>query len=358
MQVLAVDDSPIDLELLVNALRHMGHQVHSATNGREALEILTNESCRLVISDWQMPEMDGFELCRAIRGGSLSHYVYTILLTSHSEMSVAALNAGADDFLAKPFLPAELSARVRAGERVLSLDVQYVTILALSKLAESRDHTTGEHLERVAAYSQAIARHLSTRGHVNADFVRLIGIASPLHDIGKAGMPDEVLLKPTELSMEEQLVLQRHTTIGAITLENILKKHPEAKFLQMAKEIAAAHHEHYDGSGYPHGLTGDAIPLSARIVSVVDAYDSLTSNQVYQRALSHSAAKRLVSQHAGTLFDPWIVQAFNECETEVLLIREQHRDGTALELAPLKAHNSNRPRVADASMHTNDIVAV
>ena len=333
MQVLAVDDSPIDLELLENALSRMGHQVHTATNGCEALDILKRDSCRLVISDWQMPEMDGFGLCRAIRSGTFPQYVYTILLTSHAEISVAGLNAGADDFLAKPFLPAELSARLRAAERVLSLDVQYVTILALSKLAESRDHTTGEHLERVAAYSQAIARRLSTRGQVDADFVRLIGLASPLHDIGKAGMPDEVLLKPTELTAEEQLVLQRHTTLGAMTLQNILKKHPEAKFLQMAKEIAVSHHEHYDGSGYPYGIAGDAIPLSARIVAVADAYDSLTSNQVYQRALSHSAAQRLVSQHAGTLFDPWIVQAFSECETEVLLIREQHQDDEPADVA-------------------------
>ena len=225
MRILIVDDDEIALEVLTRALTQAGYQVEAARDGAEALEILREDSCRLVISDWEMPEMNGLELCRRIRREEFSGYIFIILLTSRdgTDNVVEGLSAGADDFLTKPFAQAELHVRLRAAERILSLETRDVAIFAMAKLAESRDPETGAHLERVRAYSRLIARHLAElekfRTQADAEFVRLIYLTSPLHDIGKVGIPDSVLLKPGRLSDREFEIMKTHTTIGAETLD-------------------------------------------------------------------------------------------------------------------------------------------
>jgi putative two-component system response regulator len=200
----------------------------------------------------------------------------------------------------------------------------------MAKLAESRDTDTGAHLERVRTYSRIIAEHLSRqpkfRDLVNTDFVRLIYLTSPLHDIGKVAVPDTVLLKPGPLTNDEFEIMKLHTVHGAQTLDAALREYPTARYLRMARDIAATHHEWYDGSGYPKGLVGDKIPLCGRIVALADVYDALTSRRVYKDAYSHEKAKAIVLQARGTHFDPDIVDAFLANEKKFWHVQQQLAD--------------------------------
>ncbi len=321
MKVLIVDDDEISLELLKNVLRDDGFEVFTAQNGEEAYRIIREESCKLVISDWEMPGISGIELCRQVRAEASIGYVYFLLLTSHNnpEQTVAGLQAGADDFIAKPFHPQEIVLRCRAGERILSLETRDVVIFALARLAESRDTETGAHLERVQHYCKLLASTLRSQGRfatqIDGEFIRLITETSPLHDIGKVGIPDNVLLKPGRLTHDEFEIMKTHTVIGAQTLQAALDKFPEAKFLRMARDIAASHHERYDGAGYPYNLSGEDIPLCGRIVAVADVYDAMTSKRVYKSAYSHETAVELIAEQSGQQFDPSVVAAFLQCAT-------------------------------------------
>jgi len=332
MRILTVDDDPIALEMLGNALRGAGYEIEQAHDGIEALEVLRRRNCQMVISDWGMPHMDGLELCSRIRKRDLSGYVYLILLTSHDSRQkvVEGMSAGADDYISKPFNPAELLVRVRAGERVLALQTRDVAIFALAKLAESRDPETGAHLERVRRYSRALAEQLSRRQKyfdlIDDKFIELIYLTSPLHDIGKVGIPDSVLLKPARLTTEEFEVMKSHASIGADTLDAALREYPGATFLQMARDIAATHHERFDGTGYPSGLRGDAIPLCGRVVALADVYDALTSKRVYKDAFAADHARTIITGESGSHFDPEVVEAFMECEAEFLAVREEFNE--------------------------------
>src|SRR4051812_3710088 len=337
MRVLIVDDDPIAIELLRETLADAGHDVLCAGDGKEALSMLGGEQpVQVLITDWQMPGMDGVSLCQTVRrGGGRGDggYVYIILLTSHGTVAerVQGLSPGADDFMTKPFEPQELLARMQAADRLLSLETRDVAIFALAKLAESRDVETGAHLERVMNYSRILAQQLPATGkfvgEIDAEFVRLVYHTSPLHDIGKVGIPDGVLLKPGRLDDREFEIMKTHTTIGASTLDAAVRRFPSAKFLRMARDIAATHHERYDGKGYPAGLKGDAIPLCGRIVALADVYDALTSKRVYKNAFAHDVAKGIIVKDAGTHFDPAVVDAFLAAEPAFLAVQEQYREG-------------------------------
>lgn len=332
MKVLVVDDNDVSLTLLEATLLEGGFEVTTARNGFEALDLVRNHGFRLVISDCEMPGMSGHDLCRAIRAEDLHGYVYALLVTSHHtpEDAVKGLSAGADDFVCKPFNPSELIARVRTGERILSLETRDVAIFAMAKLAESRDPETGAHLERVRSYCKVLAKELALlpkfEGQVTPDFIRLIYLTSPLHDIGKVGIPDNVLLKPGRLSDREFEIMKMHAILGAQTLDAALQAFPGVKFLEMAREIAATHHERWDGSGYPHGLVGLAIPLSGRIMALADVYDALTSKRVYKDAFAHEIAKSMIVKDSGSHFDPDIVAAFIRTEEEFIAIRSRYAE--------------------------------
>ena len=329
MQVLIVDDNPISLDMLEHALKRNGYDVIAVDNARAALEILQQGTCQLLISDWEMPDMNGLELCRQVRAAGLMNYIYIIMLTARRDASdtIEGMSAGADDFIVKPFQPSELILRVRTGERLLGLETRDLLIFVLAKLAESRDNDTGGHLDRVRTFSRVIAEHLSRqpkfRGIVNADFVRLIYLTSPLHDIGKVGVPDTVLLKPGPLTHEEFEMMKAHTTHGAATLDAALREFPSARYLRMARDIAASHHEWYDGTGYPYGLAGDEIPLAGRIVALADVYDALTSKRVYKEVYSHEKAKSIILQARGTHFDPDVIDAFLANEAKFIAIGQK-----------------------------------
>ena len=331
-KVLIVDDDDLALEALHHLLTCAGYEVVAKADGIEALEKLQAGECRLVVTDWIMPEMDGLELCRQIRKQDFPGYVYVILLTSRDrkEDTLEGLSAGADDFVTKPFEPAELLARIRIGERILTLETRDVAIFAMAKLAESRDPETGEHLERMRTYSRIITEFLAGDDEFNepisADFPKLIYLTSPLHDIGKVGIPDCVLLKPGRLSDREFEIMKTHTTIGAATLDAALRQYPGVAYLRLARNIALTHHERFNGSGYPGGLVGRNIPLSGRIVALADVYDALTSKRVYKQAFSHDIARNLILEESGKHFDPDIVKAFVHCEEQFLSVREAHAE--------------------------------
>jgi putative two-component system response regulator len=299
------------------------------------LDALSDCKCRLIIADWEMPEMDGLELCRAVRAAGLPGYVYFILLTGRGNKrdKLDALSAGVDDFITKPFDHAELAAKLLGAERLLSIETRELTIFALAKLAESRDPETGSHLERVRNYTRLIAQELALRAEyareINRNFIRTIYQTSPLHDIGKVAIPDCVLLKPGRLNDEEFEIMKTHTTLGAQTLQAALLQHPGAEFLQMASQIALTHHERFDGSGYPAGLKGQEIPLCGRIMAVADVYDALTSKRVYKPAFDHLVASSIIREGAGHHFDPVLVEIFHTLESQFFQIQAAFNDASA-----------------------------
>lgn len=332
MRVLIVEDDPDALALLEHAIGHFGYEVVGASDGIRALELIRSGSFRLVVSDWEMPGMTGVDLCREIRKRSASGYIYFILLTCRTGTRdlIDGLRAGADEFLSKPFDPLELEVRLRVAERILSLESRDVVIFSLAKLAEARDPETGTHLERIREYCRVLGQHLcgldEFRDQVDGDFVQMLYLTSPLHDIGKVGIPDNVLLKPGSLTREEFEIMKQHASIGGATLRAAAEAHPEAKYLQMARDIALSHHEKYDGSGYPAGLRGDEIPLCGRIVALADVYDALTTARVYKPAYPHEVARSIIIEGRGRHFDPVMVDAFLANESAFVHIRERFED--------------------------------
>lgn len=342
MTILVVDDQRSLRLTLRAALEAGGHEVVEAQNGHEAMEILRSRAgvgCAIV--DWEMPGMSGTQLCREIRSSTLGDTMYLILLTGRNAVQdkVEGLSAGADDFVSKPFEPAELLARVQGAERRAAMQTHTVVIFALARLAESRDPETGAHLERVQHYARELAAQLAGQGHyadqVDAEFIRLVFETSPLHDIGKVAIPDSVLLKPGRLSEPEYQVMKQHTLIGAQTLGAALERFPRARFLHIARDIALAHHERWDGGGYPSGLAGDLIPLAARVVAIADVYDALTSRRVYKAALMHDVACSIILEGSGSHFDPLCVEAFKLASPEFDRIRERFRDEHTQPLATI-----------------------
>jgi putative two-component system response regulator len=332
MRILIVDDDEISRAVAEKVLGRDGHEILLAENGEEALDVLNHQDIQIVISDWNMPNIDGIELCRRLRANTSIGYIYVVMVTSRNskEDLLTGLAAGADDFITKPFEPAELMLRVRNAERILSLETTAMTLFSLAKLAESKDADTGYHLERIRAYSRVLTEQILLSTSLKVDvpprFAELLYQTSPLHDIGKVGIPDYVLLKPGSLSDAEWIVMKKHAEIGAETLDAVLKKYPTADFLRIARDIAWAHHERWDGSGYPRKLRAEEIPLCARIVALADVYDAMTMKRVYKSAMSHEVARGVILEGMGRQFDPMIVQSFLQVETQFMAIKDSYPD--------------------------------
>jgi putative two-component system response regulator len=332
MNVLVADDDPAYRATTVDMLEQAGYQVTSASDGREALDVLADHPCQMVVSDWAMPRLGGVDLCRAVRRAGFQRYVYFILLTSQARQqdAIEGLAAGADDYIAKPFTASTLLMRVNTGRRIVALDTRDMTIFAMAKLAESRDSETGAHLERVRSYCRLLAqrlRHVPKHSdEIDEEYLNLIYATSPLHDIGKVAIPDRILLKPGRLTDAEFEIMKTHALRGAETLAAALTEFPNARFLQMAYDIALTHHERYDGTGYPQALAGDAIPLCGRIVGLADVYDALTSRRVYKEAYSHNLAKSIIVKESEGHFDPDVLAAFLAEEYQFLIIGAENPD--------------------------------
>jgi putative two-component system response regulator len=344
--ILVVDDTPENLRLLVKALRSAGHQVRAAPTGALALRMAHAETPDLILLDVDMPEMDGFEVFAELRKDEVLERVPTLFISAiHDfETKARALRAGGRDYVTKPFHMAEVLARVathigmyrleqgmrEGNERLQRLvadqtkeisEAQLAIIIALATLTDSRDDDSGQHVARIREMSRLIAEAARalpmTTATYGARFCELVGQASALHDVGKVGIPDAVLLKPGRLTPDEFEVMKTHAAIGARTLRTVLQTYPRNELLRIAAEIAACHHERWDGRGYPDGLAGEDIPVAARIVAVADVYDAMRSARPYKQAQPHDVAVKVIRDGAGAHFDPLFVAAFESVAAEL-----------------------------------------
>lgn len=329
-KVLVVDDDMGQRFILKTSLESDGYKVIEAENGLQAADILSEYSdIRLLLTDLAMPKMNGYELIKSVREKEV-RYTYIIVLTSMDDRDslLRALSLGADDYLTKPVFPNELKLRLKSGMRLIRLESQDELILSMAKLSEYRSEETGFHLERVTHFTRIIARDLSMHHPEFGLTLRLadeIALVSPLHDIGKVAIPDNILHKPAKLTDEEWEVMRQHTIIGGNLIKEIHDK-TGSQYLMFGYEIATFHHEKFNGSGYLNGLKGEQIPLSARIMAVADVYDALTSRRSYKEPFPHEKAKALIINEAGSHFDPRVVDAFLRQEDMFLSIKAQFKD--------------------------------
>ncbi len=334
--ILVVDDVPANLTLLAGMLKEKGHRVRPVPSGKLALKAVEHEPPDLILLDITMPEMDGFEVCRRLKQDTRFQEIPIIFISALTETldKVKAFSSGGVDYVTKPFQFDEVEARVETHlklhryqsrleelvkEQVKEItDSQVSTIFALSKLSESRDKATGKHLERVQIYCRMLAEKLSGQEPYNSviadTFIHNIFNASPLHDIGKVAIPDHVLLKPGKLTAEEFEIMKTHSLIGAATMEAVNEIYRNNAFISMGISIARAHHERWDGTGYPNGLKEEEIPLAARIMAIADVYDALRSKRCYKGAFSREQSSEIIKDGSGTQFDPSLVKAFLEME--------------------------------------------
>jgi putative two-component system response regulator len=331
MKILIVDDELVSREKLNKYINDLGYTAFIAHDGQKGFELWKKERPHIVITDWLMPEMTGIDLLRSIRKEEGELLTYIIVITGKSELKemASALEHGADDFITKPFQKAELKARTTAAERIINFKVRDSVLLALAELVESRDPDTEHHLSRIRYYVKTLAEELQRTTQLPAGlpepYCKTLAFASSLHDIGKIGIPDSILLKPSRLDPGEYDIMKKHCWIGFRTLKNAEKKYYDSSYLKLCKEIILYHHEKFDGTGYPEGLSGRAIPLSAMIVGLADVYDALVNKRVYREAQSHERACAVIEKEAHSHFDPVLVEAFLGCHDTMKRIAEQFR---------------------------------
>lgn len=330
LSILVADDDEHQRMLLQMLLEKEGYNLFLAEDGEEALKIYeANPSIRLVVTDLEMPKMDGFGLLASIRQQQL-RYTYIIVLTSIDDKKslIHALSKGADDFLIKPAMEEELQLRIENGIRLLRQQSQDELILALAKLSEYRSDETGFHLERVQRYTHVLAMDLSDQCpelKISHTIAEEIAKVSPLHDIGKVAIPDNILHKPGKLTKKEFDTMKKHAMIGGNILEEIFIK-TKSPYLKIAFELTAYHHEKLNGSGYPSQLAGENIPVAARIMALADVYDALTSKRCYKKSFSHEAARNIIVQEREEHFDPKVVDSFLRQEIKWNSIRNRYQD--------------------------------
>ena len=357
--ILVVDDTPDNLTLVSNLLKR-DYRVRVAISGEKALKIAQSENPPdLILLDVMMPVMDGYEVCQQLRNNALTAHIPIIFLTAKSEVEDErkGLSLGASDYITKPISPPILEARVKThlaakayadfltdktsylesevARRTREISaVQDVTIQAMAALAETRDSDTGNHIRRTQGYVKALSGKLKSYPRFSSlltdGVIDTIFKSAPLHDIGKVGIPDRILLKPGRFEPGEFEIMKTHTTLGRDAIqaaEDALSL--KVDFLSVAKEIAYGHQEKWDGSGYPEGLKGESIPVSARIMAVADVYDALISRRVYKDSMSHERAITIIAEGKGSHFDPDMVDAFLAIQDEIRAIAARYADSDA-----------------------------
>lgn len=354
--ILIVDDTPDNIVLMREILKGT-YRIKVATSGKEALEIVNRgDDIDLILLDIVMPEMDGFEVCRILKQNPASMEIPVIFLTAMSESrdEQTGLELGAVDYIAKPPSPAIVLARINnhlhlkscrdflidkneylekeISRRTMEIRmIQDITMVALGSLAETRDNETGNHIRRTQHFLRAMATRVRDlprfREYLTDETIDLLYKSAPLHDIGKVGIPDRILLKPGKLDAAEFEIMKTHTTLGR---DAILKAEKALgspnSFLHFGREIAWLHHERWDGTGYPCGLRGTDIPIPALLMSIPDVYDALISKRVYKEAFSHEEAVAVIRKGAGGQFDPDLVKAFLDLSPQFETIVQSFSD--------------------------------
>ena len=355
--ILVVDDTPDNIDLL-RAVLEDDYRTKIAVNGERALKIAAGgDQPDLILLDIMMPGMSGYDVCRALKADPATANIPVIFVTAMSEVADEQLGLalGAVDYITKPISAPLVLARIktqlgmkrmqdflRDQNHYLESEVerrvqevaalQDVTIHAMASLAETRDSETGNHIRRTSHYLKALAeqvRHLPRfRDFLTDKTIELLFKTAPLHDIGKVGIPDHILLKPGRFEPHEMDIMKTHTTLGRdaiLAAERELGI--EVDFLKYAKEIAYSHHEKWDGTGYPQGLAGEQIPISARLMALADVYDALISCRIYKDGMRHEDAVSIIAQGRGTHFDADIVDAFLRIQDQFQAIASRYADG-------------------------------
>ena len=352
-QILVADDDVAIQRVVATQLKTAGYPCRIVSSVEEALSLIESGfSPAAALLDINMPGQSGLELVQELI--QRVPYLQVVMMSGIREIAVVrdALHRGAYDYLQKPFAFSDLRNTIKRALETRSLKIQNeryhrsleamvleqthelretrdIAMLTLAKLAESRDTGSMDHLHRISSYSGCLARawmKLNPTEKCDSSFVEQLIKSSPLHDIGKVGIPDSILLKTGPLSSEEWQVMRTHPTLGGNTLKSVLDQFEKHSFMVMAMEIAYSHHEKWDGSGYPQGLSGEAIPLASRIVSLADAYDAITSIRPYKDAFSHEEAVRRIQADGGAHFDPRIVDIFLEIHEQFDEIRCQRNE--------------------------------
>jgi len=354
--VLAIDDDPMVLDILQGAIGK-DYTLLLAADARSGLALATSQPPPdIVLLDVKLPDRHGYDVCQMLKQNQVTENIPVIFLTSHSDVDniTRGLALGAVDYVSKPFnlpiLMARLKTHLRLAEanhllkdqnahleslvRLRTRDLQMshdLSMMALGSIAETRDNETGNHIHRTRSYVQVMCDNLSGlerfRHSMNQAIWTDIVKSSPLHDIGKVGIPDHILLKPGKLSVEEFEQMKRHPVIGRDALRSAEARLGSGRsFLGTAMEIAYSHHERWDGTGYPEGKAGTAIPISGRIMAVADVYDALISKRAYKSAMTHETAVALIREGRGSHFDPLIVDCFLENAGLFESIADQYRD--------------------------------
>lgn len=339
-KVLIVDDTRVNLEILVELLGD-DYEVSVATGGASALQMAQRFEYDLILLDIMMPEVDGYTVLTKLKEDPRLEKIPVIFISALSDVKnkTMGFNLGAVDYIVKPFNLEEVQSRVkthltlhiiqmeleaqkqlleeRVEERTKEiLLIQQATMMSFASLAEYRDLETGAHIKRIKEYTRIIASALKAKPRyellITDKYIEMLYLSCPLHDIGKVGIPDAILLKKGKLTVEEFEVMKTHTTMGKQAIEGVESDLGKLPFLHLAKEIAYTHHEKWDGSGYPRGLKGSEIPLSGRIVALADVFDGLVSKRVYKPAFTLAEAVGIILSGSGTHFDPELVSVFME----------------------------------------------
>jgi putative two-component system response regulator len=357
--ILVVDDTADNLDLMAGLLQDR-YRVKVAINGEKALQIARSGSPPdLILLDIMMPGLSGYQVCEQLKQDPATKDIPIIFLTAMAatEDETRGLELGAVDFITKPVNPPIVLARVatqlqlKVAADVLRdqkswleaevqrrthdlIAIQDVTIQMMAGLAETRDSETGNHIRRTQHYVKALAQQLRSHPRYGSQLddrtIDLLFRSAPLHDIGKVGIPDRILLKPGRFTPEEFAIMQTHTTLGRDAIATAERQlGVEVDFLRVAKEIAYSHQEKWDGSGYPQGLAGEAIPLSARLMALADVYDALISRRIYKQAMSQEDAVAIIEEGRGCHFDPDVVEAFRAVAGEFRAIAERFGDSDA-----------------------------
>ncbi|MGE5516875.1 MAG: two-component system response regulator [Bacteroidota bacterium] len=357
--ILVVDDTPDNLAVLSSLLKNE-YRVKVASTGEKALKIAAADNPPdLILLDIMMPGMDGYEACQQLKANPATRDIPVIFLTAKAEVDDErrGLDIGAVDYIAKPISPPIVLARVRTQLKLKAtadflrdksafleaevakrteevMAIQDVTILAMASLAETRDLETGNHIRRTQFYIKALATRLRNHprfaAHLDDATIDMLFKSAPLHDIGKVGIPDRILLKPGRFTPEEFEIMKTHTVLGRDAIAHAERSlGSNVEFLTLAKEIAYSHQEKWDGSGYPLGLKGDDIPLSARLMAVADVYDALISRRVYKESMPHEKAVIIMTEGRGSHFDPDVLDAFLDIQDEFRAIARDLSDSDA-----------------------------
>ncbi|MEG0010497.1 MAG: two-component system response regulator [Aeromonas sp.] len=364
--ILVVDDTPDNLMLMADLLRDK-YRVKVATNGEKALRILQGDPLPdLILLDIMMPGLSGLQVAERLQQETRTRHIPIIFLTAMAAMEneIQGLALGAVDYITKPISPPRVLARVDTQLKIKAatdflrdqndfleqevrrrtrevMAIQEVTIQAMASLAETRDNETGNHIRRTQHYVKLLAEllrdHPRFRPFLNDETIHLLFKSAPLHDIGKVGIPDHILLKPGRLTKEEFEIMMTHTTLGRDAIQRAEDQlGMSVDFLRLAKEIAYSHQEKWDGSGYPEGLAGDAIPISARLMAVADVYDALISRRVYKPGMPHEEAVDIIRQGGGWHFDPDVCAAFLSATDQFKAIADRFSDSEQ-DMADLQA---------------------